>query len=50
MQRLFWIDKLRALMIILVVMVHTGVTYSGSGDWYYVTSGRDLPVPVQHPE
>jgi surface polysaccharide O-acyltransferase-like enzyme len=36
MQRLFWIDNLRALMIILVVMVHTGVTYSGLGNWYYV--------------
>ena len=36
MNRLPWIDNLRALMIILVVMVHAGVTYSGIGSWYYV--------------
>jgi surface polysaccharide O-acyltransferase-like enzyme len=35
MKRLYWIDNLKALMIILVVMVHAGVTYSGLGGWYY---------------
>lgn len=36
MQRFAWIDNLRALMIILVVMVHSAVTYSGIGSWYYI--------------
>ncbi|MBP6977364.1 MAG: acyltransferase family protein [Bacteroidales bacterium] len=34
--RLAWIDNLRALMIIFVVMIHAAVTYSGIGSWYYV--------------
>ncbi len=33
--RLAYIDNLRALMIIFVVLVHTAVTYSGLGSWYY---------------
>ncbi len=41
--RLAYIDNLRALMIIFVVMVHTAVTYSGIGMWYYVENqGIDL--------
>lgn len=35
MQRLAWIDNLRVLTIILVVILHTAVTYSGIGGWYY---------------
>lgn len=34
--RLAYIDKLRALMIIFVVLVHAGVTYSGLGSWYMI--------------
>ncbi|MBN2039926.1 MAG: acyltransferase family protein [Spirochaetes bacterium] len=34
--RLPYIDNLRALVIIIVVMVHTAVTYSGIGSWYYI--------------
>lgn len=34
--RLAYIDNLRALMIIFVVMVHTAVTYSGIASWYYM--------------
>lgn len=34
--RLAYIDNLRALMIIFVVIMHTAVTYSGLGSWYYV--------------
>ena len=34
--RLAYIDNLRAMIIMIVVMVHTAVTYSGIGDWYYV--------------
>lgn len=35
MERLAWIDNLRVTMIILVVILHTAVTYSGIGGWYY---------------
>lgn len=34
--RLAYIDNLRAMIIMIVVMVHTAVTYSGFGDWYYI--------------
>jgi len=34
--RLDYIDNLRSLMIIFVIMVHAAVTYSGFGMWYYV--------------
>ncbi len=33
-ERFLYIDNLRLLMIILVIMVHLGVTYSGIGSWY----------------
>jgi glucan biosynthesis protein C len=33
--RLFFIDKIRWLMIIFVVMTHAAVTYSSLGKWYY---------------
>lgn len=33
-KRYDYIDNLRLLMILLVVMVHLAVTYSGIGDWY----------------
>jgi hypothetical protein len=33
--RLDWIDNLRWLVIVLVVLVHVCVTYSGLGGWYY---------------
>jgi surface polysaccharide O-acyltransferase-like enzyme len=34
--RLFFIDNIRWLMIIFVVMIHAAVTYSGLGMWYYL--------------
>jgi surface polysaccharide O-acyltransferase-like enzyme len=35
MKRLAWIDNLRVMVIILVVFLHSAVTYSGLGGWYY---------------
>ena len=35
MNRVNWIDNLRITVIILVVILHTAVTYSGLGGWYY---------------
>lgn len=37
--RLHFIDNLRWLMIILVVLVHVNVTYSNLGSWYYREQG-----------
>jgi glucan biosynthesis protein C len=34
-ERLYYIDNLRLLVIVLVVMHHLAVTYSGFGSWYY---------------
>lgn len=34
--RVQYLDNLKWLMIVLVIFVHAGVTYSGSGSWYYV--------------
>ncbi len=40
--RLLYIDNLRVLVVVLVVMHHLAVTYSGFGSWYYVdASGLD---------
>ena len=36
MNRIAWLDNLRIMVIILVVVLHTGVTYSDIGGWYYV--------------
>jgi len=33
--RFAYIDNLRLLMIVFVVMLHLAVTYSGFGSWYY---------------
>lgn len=35
-----YIDNLRLLVIVLVVLVHAAVTYSGIGNWYYKETGR----------
>jgi surface polysaccharide O-acyltransferase-like enzyme len=35
MERLAWIDNLRITVIVLVVILHAAVTYSGLGGWYY---------------
>ncbi len=35
MNRINWIDNLRITIIVLVVILHTAVTYSGLGGWYY---------------
>ena len=38
--RLSWIDNLRWLVIVMVVLVHVCVTYSGLGSWYYHEAAR----------
>jgi glucan biosynthesis protein C len=39
-ERLFYIDNLRLLMIVFVVMHHLAVTYSSFGSWYYNESSH----------
>lgn len=41
--RLFFIDNLRWLMIIFVVLMHLNVTYSTHGLWYY-TEPSEMPM------
>jgi surface polysaccharide O-acyltransferase-like enzyme len=38
--RVFYLDNLKWLMIVLVIFLHAGVTYSGSGSWYYVENAH----------
>ena len=38
--RLYFIDNLRWLMIIFVVLMHINVTYSMMGSWYYIEKAK----------
>ena len=38
--RFTYLDNVRSLVIILVITMHTAVTYSGFGDWYYVEGSQ----------
>jgi surface polysaccharide O-acyltransferase-like enzyme len=40
-ERMFFVDNLRLMVIVLVVILHVAVTYSGLGGWYY-KEGRPL--------
>jgi len=42
-ERLLYVDNLRLMVIVFVVMHHLAVTYSGFGSWYYV-EGTHLDV------
>ncbi|UCD52710.1 MAG: acyltransferase family protein [Phycisphaerales bacterium] len=33
--RLLFVDNLRTLMIVLVILVHLSITYGGEGSWFY---------------
>ena len=41
-QRFGFIDNMRLAMIVLVVCLHSAITYSGLGGWYY-KEPTDLP-------
>jgi surface polysaccharide O-acyltransferase-like enzyme len=44
--RFAYLDNVRSLVIILVIAMHTAVTYSGLGDWYYIEgSAEKLSIP-----
>jgi surface polysaccharide O-acyltransferase-like enzyme len=40
--RLLFIDNLRTVMIVLVILIHLSVTYGGEGSWFY----KERPVDV----
>jgi len=42
--RLAFIDNLRTLIIVMVIMVHLSVTYGGEGGWYYKEIKPDMPT------
>ena len=39
--RLAFIDNIRILLVILVVLHHLAVTYGGEGSWYYYEGRAD---------
>ena len=43
--RLFYIDNIRLLIIVCVVMHHLAVTYSGNGSWYYIETAPMGALP-----
>ncbi len=44
--RLFFVDNLRTVMIVLVIMVHLSVTYGGEGSWFYKEGRTDTLTTV----
>ncbi|MBW8348833.1 acyltransferase family protein [Bacillus sp. IITD106] len=46
-ERLFYIDRLRTLLTILVILHHTSITYGGEGSWYYIESVGDDLTPTK---
>jgi glucan biosynthesis protein C len=38
--RLYFVDNIRWLIIVQVVVVHAAVTYSNLGDWYYIEPAK----------
>jgi hypothetical protein len=44
--RLLYIDNLRTLVIIMVILVHLAVTYGGEGSWYYKEGRADTPTSI----
>ncbi len=44
--RLFFIDNLRILLIVLVVLVHLAITYGAPGSWYYIEGQPDMITTI----
>ncbi|MCM0754980.1 acyltransferase family protein [Desulfovibrio aminophilus] len=45
-RRMLYVDNLRLAMIVLVVLVHCSVTYSGVGSWYFKDPVAKGPVSL----
>lgn len=44
--KLLYINNLRILLIIMIVMLHIAITYGASGSWYYYEQSGDLASGV----
>ncbi len=44
--RLFFIDNLRILLIVLVVLHHLAITYGAPGSWYYIEGQPDMIATI----
>ena len=44
--RLFFIDNLRILLIVLVVLHHLAITYGAPGSWYYEEGQPDMTATI----
>ena len=44
--RLAFVDHIRVLLVILVILHHLAVTYGGDRSWYYIEEPRDLITTV----
>lgn len=40
--RLLFVDNIRVLLTILVILFHLAITYAGTGSWYYTEDRQDL--------
>jgi surface polysaccharide O-acyltransferase-like enzyme len=43
---LLYVDNIRVLLTILVILFHLMITYAGTGSWYYVEGREDLVTAV----
>nr|WP_276561324.1 acyltransferase family protein [Bacillus paramycoides] len=44
-ERLYYLDRLRTVLTILVILHHTSITYGASGSWYYIeVTGDELTL------
>ncbi|UVI29037.1 acyltransferase family protein [Paenibacillus spongiae] len=46
-ERLYYIDRLRTVLTILVIFHHTSITFGGEGSWYYVEVTGDELTPTK---
>jgi hypothetical protein len=44
--RLLFVDNIRVMLTVLVLLFHLMITYAGTGDWYYTEGREDLVTGV----
>jgi peptidoglycan/LPS O-acetylase OafA/YrhL len=45
-RRYAFVDNLRALLPVMVIVVHTGITYGSAGEWFYKEGATDPVSPL----
>ena len=43
---LYYIDYLRVVLTVLVILHHSSITYGGQGSWYYIQSSGNKFTPT----